>query len=48
MYKYIIDNFLKMNNEERYFHKRVKEDMKNMHKDYENLKKDNEWWFGKL
>lgn len=48
MYKYIIESFLKMNKEEKYFHKCVDKDMKNMHKDYEKLKQDNERWFGKL
>lgn len=48
MYKYIIESFLKMDKEEKHFRKHVDKDMKNMHKDYEKLKQDNERWFGKL
>jgi len=48
MYKYILDNFLKMTKDERYFSKCVNKDMQSMKKDHDKLKQDNERWFGKL
>jgi len=48
MYKYILDNFLKMAKDERYFSKYVNKDMQSMKKDHDKLKQDNERWFSKL
>jgi len=48
MYKYILDNFLKMTKDERYFSKCVNKDMQSMKKHHYKLKQDNERWFGKL